>query len=259
MSHHETRGLCSLRCRRHSSPLSLANMEATLTPDDCFVKRLCLSNADGSDDCPRQQQQARLETRQQLRKQARVFRILLCLQLSCSPIINMQLSSCSGHVIFSFVKTATPATRGGRAATKKTQQQFQPWGDSPERTGLCTLSGRNNQTQCYLSITVNNASLVSTAAAKTSVVPRRLPSPWRFCLPPFSSHPTAINRPHRRAKTSNGWSAVRLPAPIPGSSPSCFSVHKRPYKPECPPSLLFRSHSPLKKNARSAARHNPVL
>jgi len=120
------------------------------------------------------------------------------------------------------------------------------------------LRGRNNQTQCHLSITVNNADLASTAAATTLVVPHRLPSPWRLCLPPPSLHPTAINRPHRRAKTSNGWSAVRLPVAVPGSSPSCFNMHKRPYKPKRPPSLLFRSHSPLKKNARSAARHNPA-
>jgi len=85
-------------------------------------------------------------------------------------------------------------------------------------------------------------------------------TPWHGCAQRVThgSHPTAIDQPHRRAKTSNGWSAVRLPVPIQGSLPSCFSVHKRPYKPERPPSLLFRSHLPLKKNARSAARHNPV-
>jgi len=171
---------------------------------------------------------------------------------------DMRLPSCLGHVVPSLVKTATLATRDEPAATKKIQQQFQPWGDSPERTGLCTLSGRDDQTQCHLSMTIDNTSLVSTTAAKTSVVFRRLPSPWRLHLPPFSSHPTAIDRPHRRAKTSNGWSAVRLPAPIPGSSPSCFSVHRRPHRLGCPPSLLFRSHSPLKKNAGSAARHNPA-
>jgi len=33
----------------------------------------------------------------------------------------------------------------------------------------------------------------------------------------------------------------------------------RDYNPERPPSLLLPSRSPLKKNARSAARHNPVL
>jgi len=159
--------------------ISLARFVYSLsTSRVCFVKRLCSSNADGDNNCPRQQQQARLETRGQLRKQARIFRILLCLQLSCSPIINMRLSSYFGHVVFSFFQTAASATRGGPAASKKIQQQFRPWGNSPKKTEFCTLPRHNNQTQCHLSMTVNNTRLVSTAAARTSVVSRRLPSPW---------------------------------------------------------------------------------
>jgi len=100
--------------------ISLARLVCSLsTSRACLVKRLCPSDADGSDNYPRQQQQARLGTRQRLREQARVFRVLLCLRLSCSPMTNMRLPSCVGHVVSSFVKTATLATRGGLAAAKR--------------------------------------------------------------------------------------------------------------------------------------------
>jgi len=95
------------------------------------------------------------------RKQTRIFRTLLCLRLPCSLIINMRLPSYFRYVIFSFVKTATSATRDGPAATKKIRQQLRTWGDLPDKNGTLHAARAqqpdsmllvNNSQQCQLGL-----------------------------------------------------------------------------------------------------------
>jgi len=176
MSHH-CRGPRAGRGRTHAS--GLETRESQIRPQPwqgaffACLPQCSLASMDGGscthalrlesripDDCrPSLEQQGPPGTRASLR-----------LRLPRSPVTDMRLPPCLGHVVSSLVKTATPATRD--------ESNSNLGAPRPRETGLCMLPGRDGQTRCRLSTAVDDTDSVSTAAATTSVISHQLLSPW---------------------------------------------------------------------------------